>query len=1175
VTETSALFFLTEGGGADHDSTFDKVLITLSGAAGQDGPVTVVSQGGDVSPDALIAVPADGIYFISDYVGDGGEGEVSEVFEEHFSSPLTYTNPLNSIDQSGVFGSGSGGNPNYGADTIDDFAIDAAHNILYFVDGKNFIEDSFSGAGFTGAVTKTTLATLPGPAQEIALDLANHTAYFTGHSGSESLITAKSSYGPGSPSHNIYSGHYTGNYIYKVSGVTTSATAGALTNDVTKIAVPFGDGLVEGIASFNGTLYFTTQPTTSGAGVTGDFGIYDIPVGAASPNQIGTVWAAADSSALASAHIAQMGQITIDPESGEYYVSTELGTIFASNVSSSAAPTLVVNANTISGLSSTVQPEGLFIDPAGTVSNISVAAIDGSTGITAGEIGVGDTITIAVTFNAAETVTGTPSLTLNDGATASYASGSGSDVLYFVYKPQSGQNVKTLAVTAINGTFEDGLDMAASTAEDSATFSSVAVDTTPTALTLSGTSIEFVQGAGNGAVLASAAISDPDGNGTLSGAYLTIANYDAGDVLGIGGAASGTSLGLSFSAAGGTLTLSGNEPDASYASVLEMVTYKDTGTDGSTGAHPVRNLDWSVTESTAGGSLVGHATTSITIDRPPVITGGGYDTAVIENSEISGGTGAALAGDTDPDGDALTITGISDGGGTVTAGSALAGLYGSLTLNSDGSYTYDASNTAAIGAAADGAPPADQFTFTVSDAKGGTATEVFAVTIDRPPTLSGTGTVTYSSGGTAVSVDSTITLADPDAALITSATIAINAGFLAGDTLSGDVAGTNINAAYSAADGILDLTGSDSAADYQAVLQSISYSYGSGDPTQGGGDPSRDISFQVSDAASAASFMLSATVDVTNAICYLRGTRILTPTGEALVENLAIGDAVVTRFAGIQKIQWIGRQSFDPRFLRNNREKIPVRIRAGALGKHLPARDLFVSPGHSMLLGDTLVLASALVNGVTVTQAFDAGSAAHVDYYQIDLGRHDCVIAEGTWSETFADGPGLREQFHNAATFAALYPDILPAEELQLCAPRPEHGPELEAALRPVVAAAAVGLVPGPLEAFIDSVSSSKIEGWAFDPDHSDLPLLLEVLVGTEVIGTILACDPREDLRQAGKGTGRCAFCFIPPKPLPPPAWPSLRLRRAVNGAEIPMTELCRAGINAAGRSDTLIRAVA
>jgi hypothetical protein len=83
-------------------------------------------------------------------------------------------------------------------------------------------------------------------------------------------------------------------------------------------------------------------------------------------------------------------------------------------------------------------------------------------------------------------------------------------------------------------------------------------------------------------------------------------------------------------------------------------------------------------------------------------------------------------------------------------------------------------------------------------------------------------------------------------------------------------------------------------------------------------------------------------------ICYLRGTKILTPAGEIAIEALNIGDPVITRFNGYQPIKWIGRQSFSARFVQNNQDRIPVRIAAEALGKNLPARALYVSPGHSM-----------------------------------------------------------------------------------------------------------------------------------------------------------------------------------------------------------------------------------
>jgi hypothetical protein len=283
------------------------------------------------------------------------------------------------------------------------------------------------------------------------------------------------------------------------------------------------------------------------------------------------------------------------------------------------------------------------------------------------------------------------------------------------------------------------------------------------------------------------------------------------------------------------------------------------------------------------------------------------------------------------------------------------------------------------------------------------------------------------------------------------------------------------------------------------------------------------------------------------AICYLRGTRILTPTGEARVEDLTIGDRVVTRFGGLQKIKWIGRQSFDGAAA--SREHMPVRIRAGALGQGLPARDLFISPGHSMLVGESLVLAKSLVNGVTITQD---ERPAQIDYFQLDLGRHDCVIAEGTWSETFADGPGLRAAFHNAAEYDALYPDEPPPEALSLCAARPERGAALDAVLRPLVAQAASGRATGPLHGVVDLVNGEwKLEGWAHDSHNAELPVLLEILLENRVIGSVLACDFREDLRQAGFGQGRCSFVFNSPVRLRPALWPNLQVRRAADGAPV------------------------
>ena len=289
-------------------------------------------------------------------------------------------------------------------------------------------------------------------------------------------------------------------------------------------------------------------------------------------------------------------------------------------------------------------------------------------------------------------------------------------------------------------------------------------------------------------------------------------------------------------------------------------------------------------------------------------------------------------------------------------------------------------------------------------------------------------------------------------------------------------------------------------------------------------------------------------------LCFLRGTRILTPTGEVRVEELQVGDSVVTRFGGIQPVKWLGRHSHpagDPALT-------PVCVRAGALGERLPTRDLYVSPGHSVLVDGTLLIARLLVNGVTVTQDW---CPPRIDYFHIELPSHDCVIAEGAWAETYADAQVSRAAFDNAAEFEALYPEDGPApDEFSLCAPRPERGAKLEAALRPVVARVAVA--PGALAGSIDRIDGAwRVQGWAHDAAHPDLPVLLEVELDGRVIGTVAACEERMDLAQAGFGLGRCAFTFTSPVRLRPELLGTLRIRRMADGAELTMHPSCAADL--------------
>ncbi len=169
--------------------------------------------------------------------------------------------------------------------------------------------------------------------------------------------------------------------------------------------------------------------------------------------------------------------------------------------------------------------------------------------------------------------------------------------------------------------------------------------------------------------------------------------------------------------------------------------------------------------------------------------------------------------------------------------------------------------------------------------------------------------------------------------------------------------------------------------------------------------------------------------------CYLRGTRILTATGEVPVETLQPGDLVATRFGGLRPVRWIGTQTFVG--LNAAGMLAPVCIRAGALGPAQPQHDLWVSPGHAVLLDGHLVCAYLLVDGTTIVQPPHTGAIA---YFHIDLGSHDCVLAEGAWSETYYEHLN-RDQFDNADSHRVAFPDSIPAIQAT-CLPyvnQPDH----------------------------------------------------------------------------------------------------------------------------------------
>jgi VCBS repeat-containing protein len=179
-----------------------------------------------------------------------------------------------------------------------------------------------------------------------------------------------------------------------------------------------------------------------------------------------------------------------------------------------------------------------------------------------------------------------------------------------------------------------------------------------------------------------------------------------------------------------------------------------------------RRIDASVsTTDAAGNTGTGTATRTYAVNTAPVAVA---DTVSVGEDSASA-TGDATPGtpgqDSDADGDALTVTGVAVGAlpsASGNVGSALAGTWGSLTLQADGSYAYVPGPAAQSLDA--GQTVTDTFTYTIDDGRGGSATATLTVSVtgaDDPTLITGTLTGAVVEDGVATATGS-LTATDAD-----------------------------------------------------------------------------------------------------------------------------------------------------------------------------------------------------------------------------------------------------------------------------------------------------------------------------------------------------------------------------------------------------------------------------
>jgi hypothetical protein len=439
----------------------------------------------------------------------------------------------------------------------------------------------------------------------------------------------------------------------------------------------------------------------------------------------------------------------------------------------------------------------------------------------------------------------------------------------YSFTPDNGDPTAGGANTSrtIDWTVNDGV---ANSNTATSTLNTVHVNPTVTA---SGT-VSYVSGGSPVVLDASVTASDPDSGGDLIGATVTIGTgFASGDTLNFT-----NQNGILGSVNNGTLTLTGLATIPQYDAALASITYSFSGADSTVGGtDDSRVIDWSVSDR-AGTSTTATSTVDVsTTHNPPVVTAGATAT-------FNGGEGAVIAdaGLTVTDSSSSTLASaqvvITSGfnAGDVLSVATPGGLTvgynsGTLTLSGTASLaTYDtALDSLTFGfSPTDGDPTAGvgdtsrTLSWSVNDGVAASNSATSTVTVIHvAPTVAASGSVSYTGGGSPVTIDPTVTTGDPDSGNnLTGATIKINSGFAIGDQLNF----TNQNGITgSLGNGTLTLTGTATVLQYQAALESITYSFAGGDPTVGGSDDSRTINWTVTDGV-ASSIATNSTVTVSS-----------------------------------------------------------------------------------------------------------------------------------------------------------------------------------------------------------------------------------------------------------------------------------------------------------------------
>ena len=193
------------------------------------------------------------------------------------------------------------------------------------------------------------------------------------------------------------------------------------------------------------------------------------------------------------------------------------------------------------------------------------------------------------------------------------------------------------------------------------------------------------------------------------------------------------------------------------------------------------------------------------------------------------------------------------------------------------------------------------------------------------------------------------------------------------------------------------------------------------DPTDTPGDVSFSYEVTNEDGITDVGFVTGDVVP-----CFVAGTRIDTQRGPIRVEDVEVGDLVLTQDDGWQPVRWHGARQVP-----SQGTLAQVLIPAGTFGDH---GALAVSPQHRLYLtgwraelycGEDEVLVKA-IHLARAGKLHQDRSGRPVTYHHLMFDRHQIIRAEGLWSESYHPGPTTLAD-HDPDTrdeILALFPEL-------------------------------------------------------------------------------------------------------------------------------------------------------